>query len=171
VEAAAQSFFSTSAARLTLAQAALLAGLIRAPGAYDLFRHPRAALARRAAVLARMERHGHLRRAPAARAAAGLRPGGPAGRVGLQAVRAGRRPGAGILPEAVFEAPHRLVIRRDGRPVWPVANYEGHGFGSATLRSATALSINTVYARLLLRLGGGDARSGRCRARCSAPAT
>jgi membrane peptidoglycan carboxypeptidase len=41
-----------------------------------------------------------------------------------------------------------------------VANYEGHGFGEATLRSATALSINTVYAGLLLRLGDGDADRG-----------
>jgi membrane peptidoglycan carboxypeptidase len=39
-----------------------------------------------------------------------------------------------------------------------VANYEGHGFGRATLRTATALSINTVYAGL--RLGGGDADRG-----------
>jgi membrane peptidoglycan carboxypeptidase len=41
-----------------------------------------------------------------------------------------------------------------------VDNYEGHGFGQATLRSATALSINTVYAGLLLRLGGGDLDRG-----------
>jgi hypothetical protein len=88
----------------------------------------------------------------------------------------------------VFAAPDRLVVGRHGRgPAWPVANYEGHGFGHATLRSATALSINTVYAGLLVRLGGGDADRGaaamsgrppawgwpagcgRCRARCWAP--
>ncbi|HZA83966.1 MAG TPA: biosynthetic peptidoglycan transglycosylase, partial [Actinomycetes bacterium] len=82
VEAAAQSFFSTTAGRLTLAQAALLAGTIRAPVAYDPFRHPRAARARRATVLARLARRGHLRPAARARAAAaplGVRPGGPAG--------------------------------------------------------------------------------------------
>jgi membrane carboxypeptidase/penicillin-binding protein len=67
----------------------------------------------------------------------------------------------GIPPEAVFQAPDRLVVgRRGGAPAWRVANYEGHGFGEATLRSATALSINTVYAGLLLRLGGGDADRG-----------
>jgi Penicillin binding protein transpeptidase domain len=67
----------------------------------------------------------------------------------------------GIPPEAVFAAPDRLVVGRHGRgPAWPVANYEGHGFGHATLRSATALSINTVYAGLLVRLGGGDADRG-----------
>jgi hypothetical protein len=41
VEAAAQSYFSTRADRLILTQAALLAGLIQAPAAYDPFRHPR----------------------------------------------------------------------------------------------------------------------------------
>jgi membrane peptidoglycan carboxypeptidase len=66
----------------------------------------------------------------------------------------------GIPPEALFDAPDRLVIGRGGRPAWRVANYEGHGYGHATLRSATALSINTVYAELLVRLGGGDADRG-----------
>jgi penicillin-binding protein 1A len=297
VEAAAQTYFSTHADRLTLTQAALLAGMIRAPAAYDPFRHPRAARARRGEVLARLERHGHLRGAAKARAAAaplGLRPGGPAGawakdrpagagdgggsatprapwfvgwvldqlldpadhrfdglgtsrrartdsvftgglrvtttvdlaaqaaaeravaRVagprrgdpyaalvavepGSGAVRAmvggrdwlrdarfgrvnlatgaggGGRPAGsafkvfalvaalerGIPPEAVFQAPDRLVLPRPGRgPAWRVANYEGHGFGRATLRSATTLSINTVYAGLLLRLGAGDADRG-----------
>jgi penicillin-binding protein 1A len=299
VEAAAQTYFSTRAARLTLTQAALLAGLIRAPTADDPFRHPRAARARRGAVLARLERHGHLsptarRRAaaaplglrpgvpaaatggtpggPGARAAAGPRPEVPrapwfvswvldqlldpadhrfdmlgtsrrartdmvftgglritttvdlaaqaaaeravasvAGRrdqdpygalvavePGTGAVRAmvggrdwwrdarfgrvnlatgdggGGRPAGsafktfalvaalerGIPPEAVFQAPDHLVVGRRGAPAWRVANYEGHGFGEATLRSATALSINTVYAGLLLRLGGGDADRG-----------
>jgi penicillin-binding protein 1A len=61
----------------------------------------------------------------------------------------------------VFAAPDRLVVGRRGHgPDWRVANYEGHGFGKATLRTATALSINTVYAGLLLRLGGGDADQG-----------
>ena len=294
VEAAAQTYFSTGADRLSLTQAALLAGMIRAPAAYDPFRHPRAARARRASVLARMERNGHLRKAVRARAAAaplGLRPGDPAtagkarrpgqgDRAGAQrapwfvgwvldqlldpadrrfdvlgtsrkartdrvftgglritttvdleaqaaaeravAAVAGRRgrdpygalvavePGTGavramvggrswwddarfgrvnlatgaggggrpagsafkafalvaalergIPPEAVFAAPDRLVVGRGGRgPAWRVANYEGHGFGRATLRTATALSINTVYAGLLLRLGGGDADRG-----------
>ena len=63
----------------------------------------------------------------------------------------------GIPPEAVFAAPDRLVVGRHGRgPAWRVANYEGHGFGHATLRSATELSINTVYAGLLVRLGDAD---------------
>jgi Transglycosylase len=71
-------YFSTRAERLGLAQAALLAGLIRAPAASDPFRHPRAARARRAEVLARLARQGHLRPAARVRGAAaplGLRPG------------------------------------------------------------------------------------------------
>jgi membrane peptidoglycan carboxypeptidase len=311
VEAAAQAYFSTGADRLTLTQAALLAGMIRAPAAYDPFRHPRAARARRAEVLDRMARNGHLPAAARARAAAaplGLRPGDPTGAAadgagkgkgpgeggprghttpgsrdragagrapwyvgwvldqlldpadhrfdalgtsrkartdavftgglriattvdlaaqaaaeralaavagrrdgdpygalvavepGTGAVRAmvggrdwwgdarfgrlnlatgaggGGRPAGsafktfalvaalerGIPPEAVFEAPERLVVGRARRrgPAWRVANFEGHGFGKATLRSATALSINTVYAGLLLRLGDGDADRG-----------
>jgi penicillin-binding protein 1A len=291
VEAAAQTYFSTRADRLSLTEAALLAGLIRAPTAYDPFRHPRAARARRASVLARMERNGHLRRGVRVRATTaplGLRPGDPAtaatakdrrgkaaqhapwfvgwvldqlldpadrrfamlgtsrkartdrvftgglritttvdlkaqaaaeravaavaGRRGRDpygalvavepgtgAVRAmvggrswwddarfgrvnlatgaggGGRPAGsafktfalvaalerGIPPEAVFAAPDRLVVGRRGHgPAWRVANYEGHGFGKATLRTATALSINTVYAGLLLRLGGGDPDRG-----------
>jgi penicillin-binding protein 1A len=294
VEAAAQAYFSTGADRLTLTQAALLAGMIQAPTSYDPFRRPRAARTRRAEVLDRMERNGHLPAAARARAAAaplGLRPGHPAGAGGggggspdrgevprapwfvgwvldqlldpgdhrfdalgttrrartdavftgglriattvdleaqaaaerAVAAVAGRRgrgpygalvavePGSGavramvggrdwwgdarfgrvnlatgaggggrpsgsafktfalvaalergIPPEAVFQAPDRLVVGRAGRRGrdWRVANYEGHGFGKATLRSATALSINTVYAGLLLRLGGGDADRG-----------
>jgi membrane peptidoglycan carboxypeptidase len=69
----------------------------------------------------------------------------------------------------VFAASDRLVVGRHGQgPAWPVANYEGHGFGHATLRSATALSINTVYAGLLVRLGGGDADRGRGHVRAAA---
>jgi membrane peptidoglycan carboxypeptidase len=281
VQAAAKTYFSSSAGRLTLPQAALLAGMIRAPVAYDPFRHPRAALARRATVLARLERHGHLRPAARARAATaplGVRPGGPDGggaarapwfvgwvldqlldpadhrfdalgtsrrartarmftggpriattvdlaaqaaaeravasvvgrrggdpygaqvavEPGTGAVRAmvggrswegdpgsagstwppgrRRRPARrvrlttfalvaalerGIPPEAVFRRPRPAGDRpRRPGPAWRVANYEGHGFGHATQRSATALSINNGYAELLLRLGGGDADRG-----------
>jgi penicillin-binding protein 1A len=279
-EVAARTYFSTGADRLTLPQAALLAGLLQAPAALDPFARPRAALARRAEVLRRMARRGHLTTAQAARAARsplGLRPGGRGGRYpaawfvgwvtdqlldpadarfaalgatrreraaslfggglritttvdlevqaaaeravrevladpardpyaavaavepGSGAVRAmvggrdffadarfgrvnlatgsggtGRQAGSafktfalvaaierGIPPEAVFRAPDRVTLPRPGHgPPYRVRNYEGDGFGSATLRQATALSINTVYAQLLLRLGGGDPDRG-----------
>jgi membrane peptidoglycan carboxypeptidase len=54
VEAAARRYFSTSAADLTLPQAALLAGIIQQPVAYDPTRNPERAQARRDVVLRRM---------------------------------------------------------------------------------------------------------------------
>ncbi len=54
VEAAARRYFSTSAAKLTLPQAALLAGIIQQPNAYDPTTNPERALARRDVVLRRM---------------------------------------------------------------------------------------------------------------------
>jgi penicillin-binding protein 1A len=61
VEAAAQTFFSRHARSLTLAQAALLAGLPQAPSQFDPFRRPKAALERRNAVLDAMYENGDLR--------------------------------------------------------------------------------------------------------------
>ena len=54
VEEAAQIYFGTHARTLRPWQAALLAGIVRAPTDYDPVRHPKAALARRNEVLANM---------------------------------------------------------------------------------------------------------------------
>jgi penicillin-binding protein 1C len=54
VEAAAETYFGRPAVRLSLGQAALLAGMARAPARFDPRRHPEAARRRRDAVLARM---------------------------------------------------------------------------------------------------------------------
>jgi membrane peptidoglycan carboxypeptidase len=54
IEAAARHYFSRSAKDVTLPQAAMLAGIVQQPSAYDPTRHPDAALARRNIVLARM---------------------------------------------------------------------------------------------------------------------
>jgi len=59
-EAGAETFFSTSAKRLTIAQAALLAGLPQAPSVYDPVRHPQAALARRDEVLGALLANGDI---------------------------------------------------------------------------------------------------------------
>lgn len=67
VEAAARHYFGTTAARLTLSQAALLAGLIRGPSRYDPRRYPDRARERRDLVLTLMERQGRI---PAATATA-----------------------------------------------------------------------------------------------------
>ncbi len=65
VEAAAQYFFQTTAAKLNLAQAALLAGTVQSPEAYNPFRFPKAATTRRAAVLNRMLALGMITQAQA----------------------------------------------------------------------------------------------------------
>jgi penicillin-binding protein 1A len=54
VEAASLTYFSKNADQLTLAQAALIAGLPQAPSIFDPLHNPRAALVRRAEVLAAM---------------------------------------------------------------------------------------------------------------------
>jgi len=62
VEAAAQTYFSKPAKKLTLAQAALLAGLPQAPSKYDPFANPAAARHRRNAVLRAMFTTGQISR-------------------------------------------------------------------------------------------------------------
>lgn len=54
VEAAAAYYFSTSASKLTLVQAATLAGLVQSPTVYNPILHPDKAVARRNEVLGRM---------------------------------------------------------------------------------------------------------------------
>ena len=77
-EAGAQTFFSRSARRLTLPEAALLAGLPQAPSVYDPIRHPQDALGRRNDVLRAMLAGGDITRKQYAQAVAaplGLHPG------------------------------------------------------------------------------------------------
>ncbi|MCL6648687.1 MAG: PBP1A family penicillin-binding protein, partial [Chloroflexi bacterium] len=69
VEAAAQGYFGKSVRELTLAEAALLAGLPQSPVEYDPLVNPRAARARQADVLELMRRAGYLSAEEAARAA------------------------------------------------------------------------------------------------------
>lgn len=70
VTAAARTYFDTTAAALTIPQAALLAGLVRAPAALDPVQHPDAALARRNLVLRAMVDVGSLTSPTAAAARA-----------------------------------------------------------------------------------------------------
>jgi penicillin-binding protein 1A len=72
VQAAARTFFGVDAPDLTLAQSALLAGLITSPGHFDPYEYPRRALGRRRVVLRLMAEFGmitaaqrrHARKAP-----------------------------------------------------------------------------------------------------------
>jgi len=54
VESAAHHYFGTTAAKLTLAQAAMIAGIVQNPVMLDPVNHPKAAIERRNVVLARM---------------------------------------------------------------------------------------------------------------------
>lgn len=69
IQAAALEYFGVSAAELSLAQAAVIAGLIRSPSASDPYALPDRALARRNLVLQRMAELGLLTRAKAEAAA------------------------------------------------------------------------------------------------------
>ena len=62
IEAAAKQYFGVPAAELTLAQAAVLAALPKAPSYYDPRRHPEAARERRDLVLVLMEKQGRIHR-------------------------------------------------------------------------------------------------------------
>ncbi|AEW95250.1 MULTISPECIES: transglycosylase domain-containing protein [Streptomycetaceae] len=80
VQAAAQRYFSTDADKLTLDQAALLAGLVQSPTRYDPINDPKAALTRRNTVLSRMADLHDITRAQATAAQArplGLKPSIP----------------------------------------------------------------------------------------------
>jgi len=77
VQVAAESYFSVPASKLSLPQAATLAGIVQDPYTYDPLLHPRHALARRNVVLAKMAQLGYVTRRRAARAESaplGLRP-------------------------------------------------------------------------------------------------
>jgi penicillin-binding protein 1A len=60
IEAAAQTYFGKPAARLSIAEAALLASLPKAPSQYSPFRNPRRAGERRKTVLVSMLKHGFI---------------------------------------------------------------------------------------------------------------
>jgi len=80
VGAAAHAYFDTTPDRLTVPQAALLAGMVNNPNLYDPYNHPQQALARRATALTAMVATGALSAADAAAAKAtplGVVPGGP----------------------------------------------------------------------------------------------
>ena len=60
VEQASETFFGKSVGELNLSEAATIAGLFQAPGAYDPYIYPEAAEARRATVLSLMVRHKYI---------------------------------------------------------------------------------------------------------------
>ena len=73
IKVASEYYFSVPPSKLTLTQAALLAGLVESPTRFDPVANPKNALHRRAQVLSAMAEHGYISRATASKAAkAGL---------------------------------------------------------------------------------------------------
>jgi membrane peptidoglycan carboxypeptidase len=70
VAAAAQTYFNTTPDRLTVPQAALLAGMVRSTSAYDPVAHPQAALGRRNLVIRAMAEEGMITQVQAEQAQA-----------------------------------------------------------------------------------------------------
>ncbi|HXL19691.1 MAG TPA: transglycosylase domain-containing protein, partial [Streptosporangiaceae bacterium] len=68
IKVASEYYFSVPPSKLSLTQAALLAGIVESPTRYDPVANPRNALARRAQVLNAMAEHGYISRATARRA-------------------------------------------------------------------------------------------------------
>ncbi len=61
----------------------------------------------------------------------------------------------GISLEAQFAAPAKLVLPKADKDEkdWEVNNYENANFGRISLLNATANSVNTVYAQLVVQVG------------------
>ena len=89
VQAAAETFFHRSVAKLSLSQAALLAGLPQDPNGYSPIYDPQDALARRNTVLADMAAQGYIDAAQARKAEA-------------MPVRVFRNPAPGVAPQAAW---------------------------------------------------------------------
>ncbi|MHC1560663.1 transglycosylase domain-containing protein [Actinomycetospora sp. C-140] len=70
VQAAARTYFDTTADKLTVPQAALLAGMVQSPAQYDPVRHPAAATGRRNVVITQMAEQGDITPEQAAQATA-----------------------------------------------------------------------------------------------------
>lgn len=59
-----------------------------------------------------------------------------------------------ISPSSVFYAPNSITIPASNhQPSWTVSNYAGERSGYMTLSTATILSVNTVYAQLIKKVG------------------
>ena len=114
VAAAALNYFDKSLDELTIAEAALLAGLPKAPSSYDPIEHPDAALARRDYVLTRMRDDGYI--TPAEAAAAARRADRPAQALGDPDRRGRLLHRGGTAPAG--RTPRRAGLLR-GRPLGP----------------------------------------------------
>jgi membrane peptidoglycan carboxypeptidase len=59
----------------------------------------------------------------------------------------------GISLNTTFNGPSQVDLSDDGCPGWEPANYSDSGFGTMDLVSATANSVNTIFAQLVVEVG------------------
>jgi penicillin-binding protein 1A len=121
IEAAAETYFSRPASRLTVGQAALLAGLPQAPSYYDPLHNPAAALGRRDEVLQAMERSGDIGQA---------------------------RYSAAIRDRGLHLRPSPAYASREPYFVGYVENLLEQEYGAATLRTGGLKIYTTIRPRL-----------------------
>ena len=64
----------------------------------------------------------------------------------------------GISPDSYFSgsSPRTIEDPACGIPYWEVENYGGSSYGTMDLRSATANSVNTIFAQLIAEVGPQD---------------
>jgi len=83
IQSAAQTYFGKTVPKMTVADAALLASIVRAPSFYSPYRHEQAAMDRRNTILSQMADYGYITSAEAAKAKSkplDIIEGSPAGR-------------------------------------------------------------------------------------------
>ncbi|HEY3577490.1 MAG TPA: transglycosylase domain-containing protein [Gaiellaceae bacterium] len=121
IEAAAETYFSVPASRLTLEQSALLAGLPQAPSYYDPLHNPSAALGRRDAVLRALRRSGDITDA---------------------------RYEAAVRNHNLHLRPSPAYASREPYFVGYVENLLQHAYGAATVRAGGLKIYTTIRPRL-----------------------
>jgi penicillin-binding protein 1A len=59
----------------------------------------------------------------------------------------------GVSLNSVFSGPGQIDLSDEGCPGWEPSNYSDSGFGTMNLVSATANSVNTIFAQLVVEVG------------------
>jgi membrane peptidoglycan carboxypeptidase len=59
----------------------------------------------------------------------------------------------GISLNTTFSGPSQIDLSDEGCPGWEPSNYSDSGFGTMNLTSATANSVNTIFAQLVVEVG------------------
>jgi penicillin-binding protein 1A len=155
VGAASRIYFSKPVERLSLAQAALLAGLPQAPSQYNPVLHPAAARTRRDQVLRKMASLGYVSRARARTAAAsglGLRAGG--------GYFAHRQPYFfGYVEHRLIQRYGARLVRDGGLRVQTTIEPELQRVGLEAMRSALPYSTDPASALVSIDPRDGDIRA------------